>query len=224
METLVNQTIDKVTKGKSGEHKEYGMWQQWSFTLIGDNKRYSYFEKNNIVPVSGMKLLVLKYEIEPKDGKTYYNVKSLEPAIEPTSKAVNQLNQEANNGFNNNRDASFYVSYVKDIIVAKIDQGLQEKDTSVKELAMECTIIGLQMLAQVNGDNNGNGKTQTSQRPHSGTTSTAETIQALTTMLNGSDLPETNKQVWLDKLETATDNKIGAIKKALEDLIKPLPF
>jgi len=223
METLVNQTIDKVTKGKSGIGNYDKPYQIWYFTLLGDAKQYSYFEKD-VVPASGMKLLVLKYEIEPKDGKTYYNVKSLEPAIEPTSKAVNQLNQEANNGFNKNRDGSFYVSYLKDIIVAKIDQGLQEKDTSVKELAMECTIIGLQMLAQVNGDNNGNGKTQTSQRPHSGTTSTAETIQALTTMLNGSDLPETNKQVWLDKLETATDNKIGAIKKALEDLIEPLPF
>ena len=78
METITNVEVSKVFKGKSGEG-QYGPWQIWDVYFNGDNRKFTYFEKGNVIPEVGMMVLVLKFDVEKKGQYTNYTVKELTP-------------------------------------------------------------------------------------------------------------------------------------------------
>lgn len=102
------------------------------------------------VPEKGMKIKHAEYEIEKKGQYTNYNIKKLELAgkeelpPEPTP----QQSQS-----NNNRDASFYVSYAKDLQVARIQADPSHfKNIGLDILASNVVEVGLNMMRRVNGN------------------------------------------------------------------------
>jgi hypothetical protein len=78
MEKLTNVVVESSTMGKSGV-SQYGPWQAWTIYLQGSEVRFSYFERDNIVPFAGMQITLLEYEVEQKGEYTNYTIKKLVP-------------------------------------------------------------------------------------------------------------------------------------------------
>jgi len=119
-EILTNIEISKVYKGKSGE-SEYGPWQAYNFYVKGYDHKFGYFQKKGgIVPVQGMKILVLEYEINQRGEYTNYDVKRIE-LLKDTSQLGQKPPQAASEPRGSTqRDSSLtmYISYAKDLMVA----------------------------------------------------------------------------------------------------------
>jgi hypothetical protein len=91
MDVITNTEITKVYEGPSGEG-QYGPWQIFNFYVKDHKEKFSVFGKDEFVPMPGIKLKLLKYEIKhsEKDGKKYtnYDVKEVileDEQSEPTS-------------------------------------------------------------------------------------------------------------------------------------------
>jgi hypothetical protein len=78
MEKLTNVVVESGTMGKSGV-SQYGPWQAWTVYLQGSEVKFSYFERDNIVPFAGMQVALLEYEVEQKGEYTNYTIKKLVP-------------------------------------------------------------------------------------------------------------------------------------------------
>lgn len=126
---LTNVKFTKVFKGKSGEG-QYGPWQIWDcYINIEEWKdtKLSFFESNkNPTPVQGMTATVVEIEEQVKGEYVNYVIKNIETKVQaPVPKPRPQVTKENSTepNHNNNHQASFYVSYAKDIAVALIEKG-----------------------------------------------------------------------------------------------------
>lgn len=78
MEKLQSVIVRDAVMGKSGT-SSYGPWQAWSVYLEGYEVKFSYFEKDGIIPFPGMQIALLEYTVEQSGEYTNYNVKKLVP-------------------------------------------------------------------------------------------------------------------------------------------------
>ena len=80
MERLMNVAVKFAKKVKEGEG-EYGPWVLWNFTITDpdwDGIWFSWFSGGNKpIPVAGLKVDMIEYEVTEKDGYTNYNAKKL---------------------------------------------------------------------------------------------------------------------------------------------------
>jgi hypothetical protein len=125
MQTITDKVIGKVYKGKSGE-SEYGPWQIWNFYLKGGKQKYSYFEKDGLIPQEGMKVVVMDYEVKQSGEFTNYNVKRLSiddghrtDAFQPIEKTAPKIYDSSINS--DLGPVSMYVSYYKDIVLGLLN-------------------------------------------------------------------------------------------------------
>ena len=120
---LTNLTIRKVFEGKSGEG-QYGPWQAYNMYFDGNEKwknvKFGYFGGGNKPdPEEGMTVDLIEFE-EKKDGRyTNYTVTKLVPG-EPEPEPEPSAAAPRNNPNGGQTRMSMYVSYAKDIAVAKL--------------------------------------------------------------------------------------------------------
>ena len=170
MPTLTNVIVNKVYKGASGEG-QYGPWQAYNFYVKGDDRKFSCFD-SKLAPVEGMAIVALEYEEEQsqskKDGKWYTNNNVKTVMLPDTQEAVSdvqiqQLNKNANQTAPEpqgstisptKRDSSLtmYISYAKDIVVAKIQAGDEQYALMpVEDLGVVTVQVGINMYDKANG-------------------------------------------------------------------------
>ena len=76
MHTLTNCTITNVEKGPNGT-SAHGVWQIHNIWINNEEQRYSYFEKDGFIPVIGMMLSVMKFDVEQKGQYTNFTIKEM---------------------------------------------------------------------------------------------------------------------------------------------------
>ena len=123
MDTLTNVTITKVFEKKSGNNK-YGPWTAWDIYVDDPdwkNEKFSYFSGGNKpIPAQGMFVQVMEFETEIKGEYTNNNVKKLVAKQDkPKPKPAQGNGGQAKQGMS---PLSMYVSYVKDLQVARINR------------------------------------------------------------------------------------------------------
>lgn len=152
MEHLTDVVISKVYEGKSDVGK-YGPWTAFNLYLEGQDKKFSWFGGDKkITPVEGMHLKHVGYEIKQDGEYTNYNIKEMElmedsPQPSPSSTPP-PLPGKAPNG----REASFYVSYMKDIAVAVLNCGGGLEQTDLDAIARKIAQAGLVMMNESLGN------------------------------------------------------------------------
>ena len=155
MQTLTNVEVGKVFKGKSGEG-QYGPWQIHDVYLRDDKRKFSYFEKDGLIPEVGMIIQVLKFEVVQKGEYTNYTVKELTPDPNWYSGKEPEIPHQkppsvAGSTFSTNRGSdigpmTMWGKYIGEVISALIGKGLIGKglDDAAKD-AMEtfadCCIV-----------------------------------------------------------------------------------
>lgn len=146
MEILTNCEISKVYEGPSGSG-QYGPWQIFNFYVKDHKEKFSVFGKDEFVPVPGIKLKLLKYEIKhsEKDDKKYtnYDVKEViledeqpGPAPQPT-----QTHPQTQKSSQRDNTLTMYVSYAKDLMVKLLEE-MPTKERSLGDLAKEVVKAG----------------------------------------------------------------------------------
>jgi len=152
MEHLLDTKITKVYKGPDGD-SEYGHWQVYNLYFDkGDKNKFGYMQSGKKpIPIEGMQIKHVEYEIE-QDGKyTNYKIKKLEPAedeSEPISEPTQKHIQPQSNG---NKDASFYIAYAKDIVIAQMQINSDAfKHKHLIDISKDVVEAGLLMLDIVN--------------------------------------------------------------------------
>ena len=167
---LGNVTIGKVYKGKAGDG-EYGPWQAWNFYVEGDERKFSYFSGGKKPePFEGAFIKMAKFETVTKGQYTNHNIKEMaledqnnetqqdspydyEPPGEPTFSRNSISKPVVKQSLTPRSDEkiSFYVSYAKDLQVARITMGHISNDVTLFELAGETMAAGLAMHKMANG-------------------------------------------------------------------------
>ena len=148
-ETMTNEVVKEAKVVKTGK-SEHGPWTLWNFKIHGSDKKFSYFEKDNIKPSPGMAIQVLKYttDIKTKGEKQYTNYTVTEITV-----AKDQLTRTTappSTGFVGHakpaRDSSLtmYISYAKDLICQHMIDGDYDGVT-INELAESAVRVGLKM-------------------------------------------------------------------------------
>ena len=99
MHELKNVTVTNVEKGPSGT-SAHGAWQIHNIWINNEEQRYSYFEKDGFIPVAGMMLSVMKFDVEQKGRYTNFTIKEIvavptappaaPPVVQPMPVAVVQ--------------------------------------------------------------------------------------------------------------------------------------
>jgi len=147
---LTDVTISKVYEGKSGE-SQYGKWTAYNFYVNGDDRKFSYFktEKSPLLPVEGMRLKMLRFEEVTKGGYTNYNVKEM--FLYKESEKPPQTRSEAPQSTISNKDASFYVSYAKDLMCEAMKLNEDYGMRNVEDLGEIVVRVGIKMMNIVNG-------------------------------------------------------------------------
>ena len=165
-EYLVNQTITKVYKGKSGQG-EYGPWIAWNFNIEGDDRKFSYFSGGKKPePYEGAFIKLAKFEKVVKGQYTNYNVKELvfdtqnnetrqepdqgppgdyEPPGEKDGYVDKPAVKQSLTPQSSSEKLSFYVSYAKDIQTSLIMTGNIQESATLKELGNEVMEVGIEM-------------------------------------------------------------------------------
>ncbi len=149
-ETMTNKVVKEAEVVKTGE-SEYGTWILWNFKIHGSDKKFSYFEKDDIRPSSGMAIQVLKYttDIKTKGEKQYTNYKVTEITVakDQTTKTTGP----PSTGFvghakpaRDGREVTMYISYAKDLICQHMIDGDYDGVT-INELAESAVRVGLKM-------------------------------------------------------------------------------
>lgn len=140
--------ISKVFKGPSGEG-EYGPWQIYNIYFEGSENKYSWFQKDGIVPTPGTKVMFMKYDIieKEKDGKTYtnYNIKEIE--FDTASLGKPELSGTSSHGKQSNNtlpssNCTMFISYAKDLLVSICGRG-EYKEVDYPELVKMYTQEGM---------------------------------------------------------------------------------
>ena len=161
MPTLTNVIVNKVYKGASGEG-QYGPWQAYNFYVKGDDRKFSCFD-SKLVPVEGMAIAALEFEEKQSQGKdekwyTNNNVKTVmfPDEAQQVNNNANQTAPEAQGSTisSTKRDSSLtmYISYAKDIVVAKIQAGDEQYALMpVEDLGVVTVQVGINMYDKANG-------------------------------------------------------------------------
>jgi len=135
VEQLTNVTIQRVYEGKTGTNtKPDGSswdWTAYNFYLDGDreNRKFGYFQSGNKpVPLPGMNITLLEYDISQEGQYTNYKVSKmmLAQGAERTTSLAQTTQTRAQT--EDRRDLSMYVSYAKDILIAKGGSDSLEQD------------------------------------------------------------------------------------------------
>ena len=156
METLTNVEVGKVFKGKSGEG-QYGPWQIHDVYLRDDKRKFSYFEKDGLIPEVGMIIQVLKFEVVQKGEYTNYTVKELTPDPNWYSGKEPEIPHQkppsatgSTQGVKRDSSITMFASYSKDLMVALINNGLY-LEMDLEDIARIVAQTGVIMYDKVNG-------------------------------------------------------------------------
>jgi len=104
------------------------------------------------IPEEGMQVKHIEYEIEhtEKEGKTYenYNIKKFELSDNASAQAIPNAKEDQGPipQAKNDREVSFYVSYIKDIAVAIIENGGNLETADLDSIAKRIGKAGLIMM------------------------------------------------------------------------------
>jgi len=159
MPTLTNVIVNKVYKGASGEG-QYGPWQAYNFYVKGDDRKFSCFD-SKLVPVEGMAIAALEFEEKQSQGKDekWYTNNNVKTVMLPDTQAPQTTPQTAPEATGSTishtkRDSSLtmYISYAKDIVVAKIQAGDEQYALMpVEDLGVVTVQVGINMYDKANG-------------------------------------------------------------------------
>jgi len=134
VEQLTNVTIQRVYEGVSGTNtKPDGSswdWTAYNFYLDGDgeNRKFGYFQSGNKpVPLPGMNITLLEYDISQDGEYTNHNVKKMTLA-QGTEKTTPLAQATMGAQTADKRELSMYVSYAKDILIARGGSDSLEQD------------------------------------------------------------------------------------------------
>lgn len=164
MEHLLDATITKAYKAKKKDGSfvegegEYGAWRLYNFYTdkTGDRKFSFMWGGKKPIPYEGLKIKHLEYEIKIDGEHTNSNVEKIEvdpdtPPMEVEPKPSGSLLglKPQNNG---NGQASFYVSYMKDVAIAVINCGGGLDQTDLDAIARKIAKAGLVMMNESLGN------------------------------------------------------------------------
>ena len=160
MPTLTNVIVNKVYEGASGEG-QYGPWQAYNFYVKGDDRKFSCFD-SKLIPKEGMAIAALEFEEKQSQGKdekwyTNNNVKTVILPDEAQPQTTPQTALEPRDttiSVSSKRDTSLtmYISYAKDIVVAKIQAGDEQYALMpVEDLGVVTVQVGMNMYDKANG-------------------------------------------------------------------------
>ena len=166
-EYLTDVKIGKVYPGKTGT-SEYGEWQAWNFYIDGmPDLKLSYFSGGKkSPPVEGASVKFIEYDIVTKGEYTNNNVKTMNLSSASQQAAPKQDGPPDDYEPPGNlpkglkmiipppsppKEASFYISYAKDIQVAMMENAMTPPGLTLDELCQEVVTVGLKMLKGVTG-------------------------------------------------------------------------
>ena len=142
MEHITDCKITQVHKGPSGE-SEWGPWQVYNLYLDKSELKFSWMGgPKKWVPKEGAQVKHIGYEVEVKGEYTNYRIKELDL---PESNKPPEPKPKANG---NNHEASFYVSYMKDIAVAILNNGDNLETANLDLIAKRIGKAGLIMMQE----------------------------------------------------------------------------
>ena len=158
MEHVLDCQITKAFQPKKADGSlvggtgKWGEWKLYNFytNKTPDDQKFGFmWDEKKQIPRAGLNVKHMEYEIEVKGEFTNYNVKKLEladgaqPDIQPTSTPTTS---KPTISASNNKEASFYVSYMKDIAVAIITLGGKLDQTDLDAIARKIAQAGLVMM------------------------------------------------------------------------------
>jgi len=144
MPNATNVTIRKVFKGKSGEG-QYGSWTAWDVYFDGSDNKYSYFSGGKKpVPVVGQKIAFMEFEAVTKGQYTNRTIKKM--VINETPTETTQDHTKQKNG--SSGPISMYISYVKDVQIARIPY-IDHVSFSLSDLMAEIATVGIELFERV---------------------------------------------------------------------------
>jgi len=159
MPTLTNVIVNKAYKGASGEG-QYGPWQAYNFYVKGDDRKFSCFD-SRLVPKEGMAIAALEYEEKQSQGKddkwyTNNNIKTVilpdEGQPQTTPQTASEPRGETISPTKRDSSLTMYISYIKDIVVAKIQAGDEQYCLMpVEDLGVVIVQVGMNMYDKANG-------------------------------------------------------------------------
>jgi len=136
MKQATNVTISKVYKGKSGINLR-GPWQAYNLYFEGSTNKYSYFgNKNNPVPVVGLKLASIEYDVVQEGQYTNRNIKKM--VLDQTEKS--QGGPQATNG------NKAYIDHGKCVLTLMEMAGGANCDPTVLETLISIFRMGIEAM------------------------------------------------------------------------------
>lgn len=170
METITNVEVSKVYPGPKGEG-EYGPWQIWNFYLKDDKRKFSFFEKDGLIPQEGMQIQVLKFEVKQKGEYTNHDVKELTLQADWYDGKEPESSEAVQSTISTKRDSSvtMYISYAKDLMVALLASGAYPGLT-LEQAADLVTQVGMMMQDEADDDGSAQPNTDPIEIPEPGTT------------------------------------------------------
>lgn len=145
MEKMTNVVISNAERGKSGQ-ASWGSWQAWSVYFVGVEPKFDYFEKDNIVPFTGMSVELVEYEVKQDGQYTNYKIKKMvpakltgpNPATVPANTGTSKPMIPVANRFEMDKRLTMCTSYAKDLMIQMLVSG----DSSYRDAEFS-TIIDL---------------------------------------------------------------------------------
>ena len=140
----------KLQAKKEGE---YGPYEIWSFKVEDDDRYFSIIPGGSAKhkPFTGAKVEMCKYYIEQKGEYTNYKVREL--FLSEDTQKPSQTRSDAPQSTISNKDASFYVSYAKDALIAHMtvfpDSWI---GVSVDQICEIIVLNGKRMMNMVNSN------------------------------------------------------------------------
>ena len=158
MHELKNVTITNVEKGPNGT-SAHGVWQIHNIWINNEEQRYSYFEKDGFIPVIGMMLSVMKFNVEQKGQYTNFTIKEIvaiptaapvAPAVQPVLVAqpvqsVPVVKPEPVPS----RELMMCVAYAKDILIQELVMGHVPSNDTFETLVSLAGEAGLALFNQL---------------------------------------------------------------------------
>ena len=171
MSRLTNLKIRKVFKGKSGEG-EYGPWQAWNMYFDGNEEhkdtKFGYFSGGNKpAPREGMVVDLIEFETKEKGGYENRVITKLLPAEIQPDPETSTTGNSRNSPNGGQTRMSMYVSYAKDILVAKIAAGGSAKNSRIMSMGLTeiCEIVARAGKRMCDIAENGAGEEQPDEEP-----------------------------------------------------------
>jgi hypothetical protein len=219
MGTITNATITTVTE-KSGTNQKGGKWTRYGiqFDKAGDDW-FSFFKNKDMpIPVEGMRLSLVEHE--DKNGYETITKMVVAEGGAPASQGPRANINSSSSGFlPDTKTATICISYVKDVILKKMDLDPETAKMSLKDICRGMTLVGLMMNETIkNPRYEWNGKSNPSPKDDPRITE----FELLKTwfMDNGA---YTNFSDVLEALQLSTDPKQiepGMLDAVLEELTK----